>query len=298
MHLVTFARDGESRLGALEGGTIFDLHALDGSLPADMLGLIRAGANARAAARAAVASGRRRLQAAEGTALAAAGQGSPVGTVRLLAPIPRPAKNVFCVGRNYVAHAAERGAEPPGSPVFFTKPPTAVIGPDAEILADGLTQQLDFEVELALVIGTEGKNIRPEDAFNHIFGYTVLNDVTARDLQKTHQQWFKGKSLDTFCPLGPAIVTAEAFPDPHAVDIRMRVNGEVRQASNTRKMIFDIPTLVSVLSRGMTLWPGDIIATGTPEGVGAADGRYLKPGDLLEAEVEGIGVLRNRVARV
>ncbi len=298
MHLVTFARDGESRLGALEGGTIFDLHALDGSLPADMLGLIRAGASARAAARAAVASGRRRLQAGEGTALAAAGQGSPVGTVRLLAPIPRPAKNVFCVGRNYVAHAAERGAEPPGSPVFFTKPPTAVIGPDAEILADGLTQQLDFEVELALVIGTEGKNIRPEDAFNHIFGYTVLNDVTARDLQKTHQQWFKGKSLDTFCPLGPAIVTAEAFPDPHAVDIRMRVNGEVRQASNTRKMIFDIPTLVSVLSRGMTLWPGDIIATGTPEGVGAADGRYLKPGDLLEAEVEGIGVLRNRVARV
>jgi len=298
VHLVTFARDGEPRLGALEGGTVLDLNALDGSLPADMLGLIRAGTAGLASARAAVASGRRRLGAGEERALAAAGQGFPVAAVRLLAPIPRPAKNIVCLGRNYVAHARERGAEPPGHPVFFTKPPTAVIGPEAEILADSLTQQLDFEAELAVVIGAEGKNIGPEDAFNHIFGYTILNDVTARDLQKTHQQWFKGKSLDTFCPLGPAIVTAEAFPDPHAVDIRMRVNGEVRQASNTRKMIFDIPTLVSVLSRGMTLWPGDIIATGTPEGVGAADGRYLKPGDLLEAEVEGIGVLRNRVARV
>ncbi|HEU5394251.1 MAG TPA: fumarylacetoacetate hydrolase family protein, partial [Candidatus Methylomirabilis sp.] len=211
-------------------------------------------------------------------------------------PIPRPVKNIFCVGRNYVAHAAERGAEPPGHPVFFTKPPTAVIGPEAQIVADGLTQQLDFEVELALVIGREGRDIPPERVFEYIFGYTILNDVTARDLQKTHQQWFKGKSLDTFCPLGPAIVTAEAFANPSAVDIRMRVNGEIRQASNTSKMIFDIPTLVSVLSRGMTLWPGDILATGTPEGVGAADGRYLKPGDLLEAEVGGIGVLRNRVA--
>lgn len=296
MHLVTFARDGAARLGSLEGETLFDLHALDGSLPADMLALIRADAGAPARARAAVASARRRLQAGEGPGLARAGQAFPAGGARLLAPIPRPVKNIFCVGRNYVAHAAERGAEPPGQPVFFTKPPTAVIGPEAEIVADDLTQQLDFEVELALVIGREGKDIPPERVFDHIFGYTILNDVTARDLQKTHQQWFKGKSLDTFCPLGPAIVTAEAFANPAAVDIRMRVNGEVRQASNTRKMIFDIPTLVSVLSRGMTLWPGDILATGTPEGVGAADGRFLKPGDVLEAEVEGIGVLRNRVA--
>ncbi len=297
MHLVTFTRGGKGRVGALEGGTVFDLSALDGSLPAEMLGLIRGGAAALAAARGAVAAGRRRLQAGEGAALAASGQGLPVAAVQLLAPIPRPAKNIVCLGRNYVAHARERGAEPPGHPVFFTKPPTAVIGPEAEIRADGLTEQLDFEAELAVVIGTEGKNIPPEHAFDHIFGYTILNDVTARDLQKTHQQWFKGKSLDTFCPLGPAIVTAEAFPKPQAVDISMRVNGEVRQASNTRKMIFDIPTIVSVLSRGMTLSPGDIIATGTPEGVGAADGRFLKAGDLLEAEVEGIGVLRNRVAR-
>ena len=296
MHLVTFARDGAARLGTLEGETLFDLHALDGSLPADMLTLIRAGAAPLARARAAITAARRRLQAGEGPGLARAGQVFPAGGVRLLAPIPRPVKNIFCVGRNYVAHAAERGAEPPGHPVFFTKPPTAVIGPETEIVADGLTQQLDFEVELALVIGREGKDIPPERVFEYLFGYTILNDVTARDLQKTHQQWFKGKSLDTFCPLGPAIVTPEAFANPEAVDIRMRVNGEVRQASNTSKMIFDIPTLVSVLSRGMTLWPGDILATGTPEGVGAADGRYLKPGDLLEAEVEGIGVLRNRVA--
>jgi 2-keto-4-pentenoate hydratase/2-oxohepta-3-ene-1,7-dioic acid hydratase in catechol pathway len=296
VHLVTFARDGAARLGSLEGETLFDLHALDGSLPADMLTLIRAGAAPLARARAAITAARRRLQAGEGPGLARAGQVFPAGGVRLLAPIPRPVKNIFCVGRNYVAHAAERGAEPPGHPVFFTKPPTAVIGPETEIVADGLTQQLDFEVELALVIGREGKDIPPERVFEYLFGYTILNDVTARDLQKTHQQWFKGKSLDTFCPLGPAIVTAEVFANPEAVDIRMRVNGEVRQASNTSKMIFDIPTLVSVLSRGMTLWPGDILATGTPEGVGAADGRYLKPGDLLEAEVEGIGVLRNRVA--
>ncbi|MBI4390450.1 MAG: fumarylacetoacetate hydrolase family protein [candidate division NC10 bacterium] len=298
MHLVTFARGGVPRLGALEAGAVLDLNALTGGIPADMLGLIRAGTAGLAAGRAAVAAGRRRLEAGEGAALERAGQAFPAAAVRLLAPIPRPAKNIFCVGRNYVAHAAERGAEPPGHPVFFTKPPTAVIGPEAEIVADGLTRELDFEVELAVVIGREGKDIPPERVFDHIFGYTILNDVTARDLQKTHQQWFKGKSLDTSCPLGPAIVTAEAFPDPQAVDIRMRVNGEVRQASNTRKMIFDIPTLVSVLSRGMTLEPGDLIATGTPEGVGAADGRYLKVGDVLEAEVEGIGVLRNRVARV
>jgi 2-keto-4-pentenoate hydratase/2-oxohepta-3-ene-1,7-dioic acid hydratase in catechol pathway len=287
VHLVTFARDGAPRLGALENGTVLDLHALDRSLPADMLGFIRAGASVLPAAREAVAAARRRLDA---------DQAFPLSTVRLLAPIPRPAKNIFCLGRNYVAHARERGAEPPGHPVFFTKPPTAVIGPEAEIVADGLTRQLDFEVELAVVMGREGKNIRPEEVWGHIFGYTILVDVTARDLQKTHQQWFKGKSLDTFCPLGPAIVTAEAFLTPQAVDIRMRVNGEVRQASNTEKMIFDLPTIVSVLSLGMTLEPGDVIATGTPEGVGAADGRFLKAGDLLEAEVEGIGVLRNRVA--
>jgi len=298
VQLVTFARDGAPRLGALEKGSVLDLHALDRSVPADMLGFIRAGAAVFPAAREAVVAGRRDLEAGEGAALAKAGRAFPLSTVRLLAPIPRPAKNIFCLGRNYVAHARERGAEPPGHPVFFTKPPTAVIGPEAEIVADGLTRQLDFEVELAVVMGREGKNIRPEEVWGHIFGYTILVDVTARDLQKTHQQWFKGKSLDTFCPLGPAIVTAEAFPTPKAVDIRMRVNGEVRQASNTEKMIFDLPTIVSVLSWGMTLEPGDIIATGTPEGVGAADGRYLKPGDLLEAEVEGIGVLRNRVARV
>lgn len=287
MHLVTFARDGAPRLGALESGTVFDLHALDRNLPADMLGFIRAGASALPAAGRAVAAGRQGLDA---------GRALPLSAVRLLAPIPRPAKNIFCLGRNYVAHARERGAEPPGHPVFFTKAPTAVIGPEAEIVADGLTRQLDFEVELAVVMGREGKNIRPAEVWDHIFGYTILVDVTARDLQKTHQQWFKGKSLDTFCPLGPAIVTAEAFPNPQAVNIRMRVNGEVRQASNTEKMIFDLPTIVSVLSWGMTLEPGDIIATGTPEGVGAADGRFLKAGDLLEAEVEGIGILRNRVA--
>jgi 2-keto-4-pentenoate hydratase/2-oxohepta-3-ene-1,7-dioic acid hydratase in catechol pathway len=164
------------------------------------------------------------------------------------------------------------------------------------VVHHGITRELDYEVELAAVIGTGGRDIPRDRALGHVFGYTIVNDVTARDLQKRHQQWFKGKSLDTFCPMGPMLLTADEIPDPQALAISLRVNGEVRQSSHTSKMIFPVAQCIEVLSQGMTLLPGDIIATGTPDGVGAATGRFLKVGDRMEAEVERLGVLANKIA--
>jgi 2-keto-4-pentenoate hydratase/2-oxohepta-3-ene-1,7-dioic acid hydratase in catechol pathway len=181
--------------------------------------------------------------------------------------------------------------------VYFTKPGTAVVGPGDPVVHHAVTNELDYEVELAVVIGAGGRDIARADALSHVFGYTVVNDVTARDLQKRHQQWFKGKSLDTFCPMGPVLVTADELPDPQALAISLRVNGQVRQSSNTSKMIFPVAQCIEVLSQGMTLLPGDIIATGTPEGVGAASGNFLKAGDRLEAEVERIGILHSKIVR-
>ena len=210
---------------------------------------------------------------------------------RLLAPIPRPRKNIFCVGRNYVEHARERGAEAPEHPVFFTKPPTSVVGPDARVPYPSQTQQFDYEGELAVVIGQGGRDIPRERALEHVFGYTILNDLTARDLQRRHQQWFKGKSLDGTCPLGPAIVSADEVGDPHRLQLETRVNGELRQSASTELFIFDIPELIAVLSAGMTLEPGDIIATGTPAGVGAATGQLLQRGDRVDITITGLGTL-------
>ncbi len=232
--------------------------------------------------------------------------GIPYNIDQLLAPIPRPRKNIFCVGMNYAAHAREsliaKGMEPklPEHPVFFTKPPTAINHPTGEIEIDPLvSSKLDWEVELGVVIGRAGKNIRPEDAMGHVWGYTVINDVSARDLQTRHQQFFKGKALDGSCPMGPCIVTADEIADPHQLSVRLRINGEIKQDSSTSDLIFDIPTLIAVLSQGMTLEPGDIIATGTPAGVGFArtPAEFLRPGDLMETEIEGIGVLRNPVIK-
>ena len=183
----------------------------------------------------------------------------------------------------------------PELPVFFTKPPTTVIGPGAGIVHHAVTQALDYEVELAVIVGRAGRDFAEKDALAHVFGYTVLNDVTARDLQKAHQQWFKGKSLDTFCPMGPVLVTADEVPDPQTLGIRLRVNGQVRQEATTGQMIFGVAALLSALAAGMTLEPGDILATGTPSGVGAASGAYLKVGDQVEAEIDGLGVLTNPV---
>ena len=309
MHLVTYLAGRTPRLGAVWHDVVLDLRALSVDqasqrqarprrsevLPITMLELIEAGPESWARAQAVWDYGRGLVDRLDPADLRRRGLGRPLDRTRLLAPIPRPRKNVFCMGRNYAEHAAERGAVPPTEPVFFTKAPTTVVGPEAAIVQHAVTQALDYEVELAAVIGRGGRDLAAGDALGHVFGYTVLDDVTARDLQKSHQQWFKGKSLDTFCPMGPVLVTADEIPDPQGLGIRLRVNGQLRQEATTGQMIFDVATLLAVLSAGLTLEPGDILATGTPSGVGAATGTYLKPGDLVEAEIDGIGCLRNRV---
>jgi 2-keto-4-pentenoate hydratase/2-oxohepta-3-ene-1,7-dioic acid hydratase in catechol pathway len=227
----------------------------------------------------------------------------PLSQVTLDAPV-RPARNVFCVGRNYLEHAAEgaralgRELKLPSVPTFFTKASTAIAAPGARLdFSATLSQEYDFEAELAVVIGAECKDVAEDEALNVVFGYTALNDLTARDLQRAHGQWFKGKSLDGSCPIGPWIVTPEEAGNPNSLELLFRRNGVEKQRSNTAKMIFSVPRLIAELSRGMTLLPGDVIATGTPEGVGFARNppEFLADGDLLEVEIERIGILRNIV---
>lgn len=276
-----------------DDGQWYRLDQLLPDAPATLQGFIELGLGAVAQVRAALAEGR---------------GGTPLNrtTAHLLAPIPRPAKNVFCVGRNYVEHIAEDNrtrdlqTEVPKYPQFFTKPATAVVGPDATVrLDEKVTRRLDYEVELAVVIGTAGRDIAPDDVEAHIFGYTICNDITARELQAKHGQWFKGKGLDDSCPLGPLILPADELPldRAQALGIGLSVNGDKRQDDTTANMIFDIRALIVSLSAGMTLEPGDIIATGTPSGVGyAMDPRqYLQPGDVVECRIEGIGTLTNRI---
>ncbi len=232
----------------------------------------------------------------------------PANAVKLAAPLPRPAKNVFCVGRNYAEHIAEGERAQKikvgitEHPVFFTKPATSVVGPgDAVPLFTHVSKQIDYEVELAVIIGKPGRDIPREKAFEHVYGYSIVNDVTARDVQRRHGgQYFKGKGLDGSCPMGPWIVTADAVPNPGNLAIRLKVNGAMRQDGNTAAMIFDIPTLIASLSEGLTLEPGDVIATGTPSGVGYAmdPPQFLKHGDVVACEVEGIGTLTNGFATV
>jgi len=226
-------------------------------------------------------------------------------SITLLAPIPRPTKNVMCLGLNYADHvaetsaAAQREAKLPDYPIVFTKNVTSVTGPDAEVPYDPrASEQLDWEVELGVIIGKPGYAVDAGDAMDHVFGYTVINDLSARDLQFRHKQFFIGKSLDGACPMGPYIVTADEIPDPHALAIRCDVNGVRKQDSSTRHMIFDIPEIIATLSRGMSLEAGDVIATGTPDGVGFArtPPEFLKPGDEVVCEIEGVGVLRNTIA--
>jgi 2-keto-4-pentenoate hydratase/2-oxohepta-3-ene-1,7-dioic acid hydratase in catechol pathway len=283
--LVTYQHRGHTRIGAVQADRVIDLSAV----APDMLSLIDGGQDALARARAAVAAG------AVSVAL---------DEVRLLAPIPQPRRNVMCLGKNYAEHAREsneaRGekVEIPDVPVIFTKATTAVNGPYDDIPVDArVSEQMDYESELALIIGRPGRNIDAADGLDHVFGYTVLNDVTARDLQQRHKQFFKGKSLDGCCPIGPWIVTADEIPNPQTLRISCHVNGELRQDSTTAEMIFDVPATLAHLSNGMTLLPGDIIATGTPSGVGFAmkPPVYLRPGDVVECYVEKVGTIRNRV---
>ena len=237
--------------------------------------------------------------------LSSLGGGIELEGVRLLAPIPKPKRNIFCVGKNYLDHVRElseydvKQFSPDAElPIFFTKATTCTNGPyDKVSLHEGVTTQVDYEAELAVVIGRAGINIKAEEALDYIFGYTVLNDFTARDLQKDHKQWFKGKSLDGYCPMGPWIATRGEIADPQNLGIASYVNGETRQNSNTRNMIFPIARLIEDLSKGMTLLPGDILATGTPSGVGMGfkPPKYLKKGDRVKIVVEGIGEIENEM---
>lgn len=235
------------------------------------------------------------------------GEGVPLSSVSLLAPIPRPERNIFCVGKNYHAHAREftqsgfdssakdESETIPTAPIIFSKLPDCVIANEAPMLyPTGVSDKIDYEAELALVIGKGGRGIRKADAYSHVFGYMIVNDMTARDLQAHHKQWLIGKSLDTFCPMGPYLVTADAV-DVENLNVRCWVNDELRQDANTSDLIFDIPTLIEALSAGITLFPGDIIATGTPAGVGIGfkPPRYLSRGDRVTVEIDGLGRLSN-----
>ena len=228
----------------------------------------------------------------------------PFSEVRPQAPIPVPRRNILCLGKNYLEHAQEiaekmkLSAEAPRQPIIFTKATTAVSAPGEPIPAyQAYTSKLDYEAELALVIGTGGRDIAPEHAWDHVFGYTAINDVSARDLQKSHYQWFRAKSLDGFAPMGPVVVHRSAMPEPQDIEVKCFVNGELRQSDTFDRLIFDVPTMISVLSAGMTLLPGDIIATGTPAGVGMGftPPKYLQPGDEVVVDVTGVGELRNPV---
>ena len=286
MRLVTFLGGG-SMVGALVDNEIIMLD----SIADDMLSLIEMGPSGLKRARQVVTERMPR-------------DIIPLDSVRLFSPLARPTKNIFCVGMNYAEHAREsmraKGLPEtlPEYPVFFTKAVTTVNHPGGSIPLDPkITQQLDWEVELAVVIGARGKNIKRADAMRHVWGYTIVNDVSARDLQNRHQQFFKGKSLDGTCPMGPCILTADEVPNPAELGLRLRVNGVTKQDSTVADLIFDIPTLIESLSLGQTLEPGDIIATGTPSGVGMGrtPQEWLKVGDVIEAEIDRIGVLRNTV---
>ncbi len=299
MKYASFSTSSSSvvRLGAVQADHIVDVTSLMSEGPyasagATLLDLVIAGPDAWAAVAKAVESA------------GAAAPGHATTDIVWHAPIPQPRKNIMCLGMNYSAHiqetAAIRGKDPkvPTVPVIFTKAPTTVNGPYSDIPVDrDATSQVDWEVELAVVIGRTGKNIPAARAFEHVFGYTALNDVTARDLQKNHMQFFKGKSLDGFCPMGPVVVTADEFGDPQDKRLVCRVNGVVKQDGRTANMIFPVASIIEWLSKGLTLEAGDLIATGTPDGVGMGrtPPEYMQDGDVLETEVEGIGVLRNTI---
>ncbi len=228
-------------------------------------------------------------------------EGKSIDSLNWLAPLPRPRKNIFCVGKNYAAHAMEfDGGVPPEDMIVFTKAPTAVNGHEQTVpLHEEITNELDYEGELAIVIGKKGTSISREKADDYVFGYTILNDITARDLQSKHKQYFLGKSLDGSCPIGPWIVSKDKVPHPEDLEIKTKVNGETRQHARTSLFLFPIDEIIATISKGITLEPGDIIATGTPAGVGKGfkPPRYLRDGDVIEITIESIGTLKSRISK-
>jgi 2-keto-4-pentenoate hydratase/2-oxohepta-3-ene-1,7-dioic acid hydratase in catechol pathway len=296
MKLVTFTRQSQDlqtnqRVGILLEDAVADLSAVPGA-PHTMVGCCALGFEA---------ADRLHQWEAQAPRL-------PLSEVVICAPFPRPARNIFCVGKNYREHAKEfanSGFDAsttevvPEAPVIFTKPPSAVIGPGASVpgYLDS-TRSVDYEGELAVVIGKGGRGIAANDAMEHVFGYTIVNDVTSRLLQQKHRQWVLGKGIDGFCPMGPAVLTADEVADPRSLHLRTWVNGELRQDAKVADLIFDIPTLIETISSYITLEPGDIIATGTPYGVGIGftPPKFLTAGDVVRIEVGGIGALENKIA--
>jgi 2-keto-4-pentenoate hydratase/2-oxohepta-3-ene-1,7-dioic acid hydratase in catechol pathway len=287
MKLVTFEQDGTTRIGALrtQDGRqmVVDLNRVQPRLPADMNQFLEGGAATQA-------------QAEEVLATVQAADELDVASVGLKSPIPRPGK-IICVGLNYKDHAAEANLDIPEYPTIFSKYANTVIGPGQPIVIPKVTQQVDYEGELAFVIGQRARYVAQEEGLAYVAGYLPFNDVSARDFQMRTSQWTIGKTFDTFAPMGPALVTADEIPDPHNLDIRVTIGNEVLQASNTRHLIFSIPQLVAYLSQVMTLEPGDVVSTGTPSGVGFArkPPRFLRPGDVVQVEIEGLGTLANPV---
>jgi 2-keto-4-pentenoate hydratase/2-oxohepta-3-ene-1,7-dioic acid hydratase in catechol pathway len=297
MRFITFSKGRKTKIGVLvdEDKVVIDLSVAAPKLPTDMNSFISGGASALEKARQAVAKAKpaARILAKK---------------VKIMAPIPTPHRNVMAVGKNYYDHAeefdnsgfnqAKTGGAIPEFPIIFTMPPTAVIGPDAPIPGYlDYTKSVDYEVELGVVIGKQGRKITKKDSLDYVFGYTIINDVTARKQQFKHNQWFIGKGLDGFCPMGPCIVTADEIGDVRKLGIRTEVNGELRQNSFVKNMIFDVQTLIKTLSAGMTLLPGDVIATGTPLGIGGGFNppKFLKRGDVVTMSIDQIGVLENPV---
>jgi 2-keto-4-pentenoate hydratase/2-oxohepta-3-ene-1,7-dioic acid hydratase in catechol pathway len=293
MKVITFRHDGVAHVGAVmdDGKTVVDL--TEAGVATSMLDLIE----------------RFDLLREKIDGVLSSGTTRSIDRIEILAPIPVPRRNIFCVGKNYYEHAAEFGSsgfdsgsvggnEIPEYPIIFTKPPSSVVGPGVGIeSALDPHNSVDYEAELAVVIGRAGRVGAADDPMSFVFGYTILNDVTSRELQKQHKQWALGKGIDTFAPMGPAIVTADAIPDVAALTIRLWVNDERRQSASIGDLIFDIPALIRTIGRSITLQPGDIIATGTPVGVGIGfkPPRYLKPGDNVRIEVSSLGILENPV---
>jgi 2-keto-4-pentenoate hydratase/2-oxohepta-3-ene-1,7-dioic acid hydratase in catechol pathway len=303
MKLVTYRANVSSaaRLGAIVDDIVVDLARFGANvgcdLPDDMLDFIDLGPQAVATTTALLD------QYAGNWPL---GSACPLANVKLLAPIPRPRKNIFGIGLNYVEHVAESSRtldtskDLPKQPVIFSKPPTTVIGPgDAIEHNEAITRQLDWEVELAVIIGTRAKRVGESEALDYVFGYSLMIDMSARDCRRAGQ-WIYSKGQDTYAPFGPVIVTADEIPDPQTLDLSLKVNGVIKQDSNTRHMLFKVPALIADISAGITLEPGDIIATGTPDGVGAGRDpqEWVWPGDVIEARLEKIGELRHPVVAV
>lgn len=286
MRLVTVQTDQGPRACAVgEDQRWVDLNAADPSLPPSVKGILALGADGHRRAAEAARTGQKRYDPHAGG---------------LLAPVPDPSK-VICLGLNYRDHAIESGVEPPDEPVLFSKFPSSVIGPEAPIFLPPISNEVDYEAELVAVIGLGGRDISREKAMEHIGGYTVGHDVSARDwqLRKPGKQWLAGKTFDTFAPIGPALVTPEDVPDPHDLGIRLRLNGQTMQDSSTSQLIFRLDEVIAYLSRIFTLEPGDLLFTGTPPGVGMARKPpvWLKPGDVVEVEIDHLGTLRNPVAK-